>query len=110
MYLIILCALYFGVFGIPKCIELTKFIRDYIRYNCMDKIKEIKKNRQDRNELSKTSIKLIKEMLISKKNIFPCSDSIQILHDDDYSNQYEMYMDILSGYTNYMNWGHENII
>ena len=107
MILILLFAVYLGMFGLPKCIQFTKFIRDYIKYNCIDRIKEIKKNRHNRNELSETSIKCIKEHLLSHKHIFPCSDSIELLHDNDgdESLKYNMYMDILSNYTNYMDWG-----
>lgn len=60
------------------CAYFTELLKDYIKYNCIEKFQNMCRNRRERDKLSKTGLKQIKNVLFEKQNDFPISDSIQL--------------------------------
>jgi hypothetical protein len=91
---------------LKHCAYFTKLLKDYIKYNCIEKFTNMCRNRRERDKLSKTGLKQIKDALFKHQNDFPISDSIQItanINDPTY------FTNLLAEYSGNHDWTSKDI-
>ena len=88
------------------CAYFTKVLKDYIKYNCIEKLQNMCRNRRERDKLSKTGLKQIKEALFKHQSEFPVSDSIQIVAN---INDPTYFTNLLAEYSGNHDWNSKDI-
>jgi len=91
------------------CVYVTNLLKNYIKYNCIDKVKLICSKRTERHDLSKTGLTQIKDALFKHQNEFPISDSILVIHENDSDYDARFYTELLPEYRIIYEWSSTHI-